>query len=55
MWSPPPPNLILIVIINTLSTLFSGTWGFLWAKPLIAISKLLKRSAVTLKWRLIAN
>ena len=55
MRNPSPPKNSLAVSKITSSTLKSSTWGFFIGETLIAISKLLERSTVTLRWRLIVN
>ena len=57
MYTPPPPNLVLKDIINTLSTLNISTWGFLCVtvtglillllqpNAMVAVTKVLNRDS----------
>ena len=46
MYTPPPPNLVLKDIKNTLSTLNTSTWGFLCATVTGLILLLLQPNAM---------
>ncbi len=48
MWTVSPPNIKNAVPQLTLSTLITKTWGFLWVKPLVRLTKLLRFYAVTI-------
>ncbi len=45
---PPPPNLVVTVLKNTLSTCITGTWGFLCLTVTDFVTMLLQLNAVTL-------
>ncbi len=47
MYTPPPPNLVLKDIKNTLSTLNTSTWGFLCATVTGLILLLLQPNVVS--------
>ena len=49
MYTPPPPNLAVTVLKNTLSTCITGTWGFLCLTVTDFVTMLLQRSRKALQ------
>ena len=49
MYTPPPPNIVVTAIKNTLSTCITGTWGFLCLTVTGLMTLLLQRGRKALQ------